>query len=95
MTWIIEESGDPELGYLWNILESDGTKAICAAQCFDERMAERIVSALKWQDALGSGLVKLAQDGITIDSNTGKVWTPPKGKRAPALKIEPARRRKA
>ena len=35
----------------------------------------------------------LAQDGVVIDSNTGKVWEPPKRGRAPRLQIEPAKKR--
>jgi hypothetical protein len=49
--------------------------------------AERIMSALKWQDSIGDGLMSLAQEGVTFDTNTGKVWTPPKRRRVPSLKI--------
>ena len=92
--WFIEESGDPDLGFTWNILRLDGNRLVCWAQCFDESHATQIVSALKWQDALGQGRMSLAQDGITFNANTGEIWTPPKGRRAPSLKIEPTRTRK-
>lgn len=61
---------------------------------WEETWAKRFLAAIQWQEALGSGMLRLAQDGIVIDSNTGKVWQPPKGKRAPALKIEPANKRR-
>lgn len=91
--WFIEESGDAELGFTWSVFKLDGARLVCYAQCFDESYAEQIVSALKWQDTLGSARMSLAQDGITFNANTGEIWTPPKARRGPALKIESSKRK--
>lgn len=86
--WLIEESGDEEFGYTWNIMLADGDRAKCVAQCLDEHLAEQIVSALKWVDALGSGMMKLSMDGITINATTGLVWRRDPRQRSYDIKTE-------
>ncbi len=91
--YLIEEDGNPEDGYSWNIMLNDG-RLRCIAQCLDEQYAEQIVSALKWVDALGSGMMKLAMDGIAIDANSGRVWKRPANLKQYDIKTEkkPARK---
>ena len=83
---------------MWNILEDrpDGTLERIAT-FYHRSHAEQSISAHAWMESLGSGLMKLQMDGITIDARTGKPWVPPKTKRTPVLKIEATktRRRKA
>lgn len=92
--WKIEESGNGEDGFCWNLFEEEEEKLIMRATLYDEKFAKRMKSAMDWQDSLGTGIMRLAQDGVTIDSNTGKVWIPPKPRRTPKLTVTKARRTK-
>lgn len=93
MAWFIEETGDEDFGFSWNLFKQDGENIKCMATCHDETFSKQLKSALEWQDALGSGMMKLAQDGIVIDVNTGKQWVAPKRTRTPKLTITKARRK--
>lgn len=69
--WFISEQGNPEDGYIWDLMKKDGDRAILVGQFFDEKMAEELMEAAKWRDAFLSGMVSLAMDGVVIDAATG------------------------
>jgi len=92
--WKIEESGNPEDGFCWNLFEEDGDTLTMRATLYDEKFAKCMKSAMDWQDALGTGMMKLAMDGVVIDANSGKVWTPPKTKRSPRLIVSKTKTRR-
>ena len=89
------ENGDEDLGFSWEIhAREEGSDRIrLMATVYDEKDADLILSGLKTAQAHMSGFMKLSLDGITINAQTGKVWTPPKGRRAPALKITSTRKK--
>ena len=94
--WKIEESGNGEDGFCWNLFEEESERLTMRATLYDEKFAKKMKAAMDWQDALGSGMMRLAQDGITIDATTGKVWEAPKAKKSPRLTVTPTKtRRKA
>lgn len=95
MAWLIEESGNMEDGFSWNLFECEDGRLTMRATLYDEKFALKMKSAMDWLDSLGSGLMRLAQDGIIIDTNTGKVWTPPKTRRTPRLTITTTKKRSA
>jgi len=96
MAWLVEEQDNGEEGTSFHLFEQDGDTLKMRAILFDRLFVKRLKSALEWQDALGTGMMKLAQDGITIDTNTGRVWEAPKKTRAPRLAITATKtRRKA
>ncbi len=80
--YAIQEDGNPEDGYIWNLMRLDGTTAVLVGQFFDERFAKEIMDAARWRDAFMSGMVGL---------NMG---TKPKKPRAWDIKFEPAPRTK-
>lgn len=93
MTWHLETEWKDEAEVVYRLLEADESGELTLRATFTELVwAKRFKSAILWQEAFGSGLVKLAQDGIIIDTNTGKPWVPPKKTRTPRLKIEPAKK---
>lgn len=87
--WFISEQGNPEDGYIWDLMKKDGDRAILVGQFFDEKMAEELMEAAKWRDAFLSGMVSLAMDGVVIDANTGKAWQRPKGLKDWDIQFEP------
>ena len=93
MAWLVEEQDNGEEATSYHLFEQDGDSIKMRAILFDKFFVQQVRSALEWQDALGSGMMKLAQDGITIDANTGKVWKAPKRTRAPRLAITKTRRK--
>ena len=96
MAWLVEEQDNGEEATSYHLFEQDGDTLKMKAILFDRLFVKRLKSALEWQDALGTGMMKLAQDGIVINAQTGKVWEEPKKKRTPRLVITPAKtRRKA
>lgn len=96
MAWLVEEQENGEEGTSYHLFEQDGDNLKMRAILFDKGFLEQVKSALAWQDALCSGMMKLAQDGIAINVQTGKVWTPPKKSRTPQLTIQVTKsRRKA
>ena len=90
------ENGDDDLGYSWEIHKrEEGSDQIrLMATCYTEKDAELILSGLKTIEAHMSGFMKLGLDGIVVDINKGTVWTPPKGKRTPSLRITSAKKTK-
>ena len=78
--WLIEETGDEDIGYAWDILlrEDGDNRAKSIATCRDEQIAEQIVSGLKTVDGWANGMIRLMIDGVLINAKTGKVFTPPK-----------------
>ncbi len=95
--WKIEESGNGEDGFCWNLFEAEGDSLSMRATLYDHKFAMKMKAAMDWLDTLGSGYMSLALEGIAIDTNTGRVWEPPKTKRKPRLTITPTTktRRKA
>ena len=93
MAWLVEEQENGEEGTSYHLFEQDGDTLKMRAILFDKLFVQQVKSALLWQDALGSGMMKLAQDGIAIDVRTGKVWKAPKRTRAPRLAITKTRRK--
>ena len=93
-SYYISEIGDEDCGWSWEIhrREEDSDRTKCMATCYDEKFAELVLSGLKTVEAHMSGMMKLALDGIIVDANKGCVWTPPKAKRTPTLKITSARK---
>jgi len=89
-TYFIQEAGDDDLGYSWEVFSNDnkGHRLVQICSCMDEKIAERIVSALKWQASLGDGFMGLAQDGIIFDVRTGNIWTPPEKTKGVGIKFE-------
>lgn len=85
----IDEMGDP----MYSIIEYHEGSGTHFLTLGNKEKACRIMSALKWQDALGEGTMSLAQDGITFDANTGKIWTPPKKSRKETIQITKARKK--
>lgn len=43
--YAIQEDGNPEDGYIWNLMRLDGTTAVLVGQFFDERFAKEIMDA--------------------------------------------------
>ena len=64
--YAIEEEGDEDLGFSWNVMLIDGDRVKCVAQCMDEKFAQRFISAQKWADSVESGLLSLKMEGISI-----------------------------
>jgi len=95
MAWLVEEQDNGEEGTSFHLFEQDGDTLKMRAILFDRLFVKRLKSALEWQDALGTGMMKLAQDGIVFDASTGKVWTPPKKGRAPRLAVTPTKARRS
>ncbi len=93
MAWLVEEQDNGEEATSYHLFEQDGDSIKMRAILFDKFFVQQVRSALEWQDALGTGMMKLAQDGITIDVNSGKVWKAPKRTRAPRLAITKTRRK--
>jgi hypothetical protein len=73
--WFVEEEGDPEYGFTWNLFRVDAGKAKCMAQIRDQEFADEFLEIIKWRDALMLGgkpvLSTLEQP---IDVWTGKPW---------------------
>lgn len=86
--WLIEETGNGEDGFCWNLFCKDEDRLTMMATLYSESFARDMKSAMDWQDSLGSGLLSLAMDGIVFRADNGKVWTAPKRSRAPLLKIQ-------
>ncbi len=74
MAWLVEEQDNGEEATSYHLFEQDGDSIKMRAILFDKFFVQQVKSALEWQDALGTGMMKLAQDGITIDAN-GKIVT--------------------
>lgn len=91
--WFLENGGDDEFGFQWNLMLQENGRLRCVAQYLEEDYAVQGLAAHKWLDSLGSGKMSLAMEGIVIDSNTGKVWEAPK-RRAPRLVITPTKTRR-
>ena len=94
MSWLIAREGDvndPDCEPFYMLMEigSDGNAEIFVQGEPLEKI-QRIKSALEWQDTLGEGRMSLAQEGITFNANTGKIWKAPKSRRGIGIKIEPA-----
>ena len=94
MSWVIAREGspdDPDCEPFYMLMEvgEDGCAEIFVQGETLEK-TQRIKSAMEWQDALGSGVMSLAQEGITFNANTGKIWKAPKTRRGIGIKIEPA-----
>ena len=86
--WLVEEDGNEEDGYIWNVMIRDDLKLRCYAQCFSESDAERIRSAMVNLDAWEGCMGTLAMEGIAIDAKTGLVWERPKSLKSYDVKIE-------
>lgn len=97
MGWLIEQQDNGEEGTSYHLFEQEGDSVKMRAILFDNFFAQRVKAALNWQDSLGSGLMSLSQDGITIDAKTGRVNGKPKRttKQTPARKPITKTRRKA
>ena len=88
MSWLIVREGniddsDCEPYYILSEVGEDGIAEIFIQDEPLEKI-QRIKSALEWQDALGSGVMSLAQEGITVSPITGKITK----KRKPTPKFE-------
>lgn len=88
MSWLIVREGnidDPDCEPFYALSEM-GEDGVAEIFIQDEPLdkIQRIKSALEWQDALGSGVMSLAQEGITISPITGKITK----KRKPTPKFE-------
>ena len=94
MAWLVEEQDNGEEATSYHLFEQDGDSIKMRAILFDKFFVHQVRSALEWQDALGTGMMKLAQDGIIINAQTGKVWTPPKRTRTPKLTITTTKTRR-
>lgn len=93
--WFISEEGNPEDGFIWNLLhEEDENRAVLKGQFFNETFADEMLEAAKWREAFLSGMVKLAMDGVVIDANTGLQWKRPKGLKSYGIKTEKTKQRK-
>ena len=92
--WFLENGGDQDYGFQWNLMLHEDGRLRCVAQYLEEQYAVQGLAAHKWLDSLGSGMMRLSMDGIILDSNTGKVWKAPKTTRAPRLVITKTRRTK-
>lgn len=89
MTWHIEAEERGEGETLFRLLEADGSGDLTVRGIFmDLGWAKRFKSAIEWQESLGQGMVKLAQDGIQIDPKTGKT-KPAVKRRTPVAKPKP------
>jgi len=93
MTWHIETEYRGEDDVLFRLLEADAAGELTIRGIFmDLTWAKRFKSAIEWQESLGQGMVKLAQDGITIDPRTGQ--TKPVVKRRAPVKAKPAAKKR-
>lgn len=70
--WFLENGGDDEFGFQWNLMLQENGRLRCVAQYLEEDYAVQGLAAHKWLDSLGSGKMSLAMEGIVIDSN-GKI----------------------
>jgi hypothetical protein len=59
MTFVIEEVGDTELGYCWDIKEIEGTSAKHLCQCETESAAKRVFNALEWVESMKEGKLSI------------------------------------
>lgn len=85
--WFLEESGDEEIGYSWNLMHLENGRLRCVAQYLDEGYAEQGLSAHIWVDSLGSGIMRLAMEGIVFRADNGKVWVPPEPTRGSGIRF--------
>ena len=55
--WLINEEGDEEFGFTWKIVSLDGETLRTMGECYDEAFAKKVLSALKWDDVVESGMM--------------------------------------
>lgn len=92
--WFIEESLSDDFGNQWNLMLYEEGRLRCVAQYLEEQYAIQGLAAHKWLDSLGSGMMSLAMEGISINVNTGKVWKRPRNLKSFDLKVEKPKTRK-
>ena len=71
--WFIEDAGDDDFGYQWNLMLLENGKLRCIAEYHDEAHATNALAAHKWLDAFREGRMSLSMEGIVIDGNTGVI----------------------
>ena len=73
--WFVEEDGNKDDGFTWNIYRVDAGKAKCLAQIRDQEFADEFLEIVKWREALMlGGKPVLSTMGQPIDVWTGKPW---------------------
>jgi len=51
-TWLIEESGNPEDGYSWNLFECNEGRLTMRATLYDEKFGLKMKGAMDWLESL-------------------------------------------
>ena len=73
--WFVEEDGNKDDGFTWNIYRVDAGKAKCIAQIREEGFADEFLEIVKWRDALMlGGKPVLSTPEQPVDVWTGKPW---------------------
>jgi hypothetical protein len=91
--WFIEEEGDQDEGFTWNLFRVDAGKAKCMAQIRDQEFADEFLEIVKWRDALMmGGKPVLSTMEQPIDVWTGKPWVRDPNLKSIGLRITKAKK---
>ena len=91
--WFLEDGGDEEFGFQWNLMLHEGGRLRCVAQYTEELYAVQGLAAHKWLDSFGAGRLSLSMEGIVFDAS-GNAKKAPKPRKPVTRPVAKAKRSK-
>lgn len=79
--WFLEDAGDDELGFVWNLMLLEDGRLRCVAEYREELAATQGLAAHRWLDTMADGRMSLKVEGLVIASD-GRVRPAPRKKAA-------------